>query len=228
MKADWLKKEGAEELVLFFDGWGMDGRIATFLIEECSGNLPGDFMVCYDYRSLQPLQGFPALTQGYDTITVVAWSFGVWAAQQAGLSRVRKAIAINGTINPVSDFEGIPPGVFHATLSSWSEENRRRFNRRMCGGGEVLDFFSSMAPERETAEQRSELASLGDYLKAPGSSPDCSWHYGHAIIGGRDLVFPVRQQFKAWKGVPQTIISDMPHFPFFHFRDLREVLACMP
>lgn len=229
MKTSWLKKEGADELVLFFNGWGMDARIASFLTEERPDELPvtGDVLACWDYRSFEPEPGLPVLTEGYGSITVVAWSFGVWAARQAGLGRVRRAIAINGTLNPVSETEGIPPEIFNATLSSWSDENRRRFNRRMCGGGEVLDCFSSISPARDSFEQQEELACLGEHLKASGGSAECPWHYSHAIIGGRDLVFPPQQQFNGWRGVPQTIIADMPHFPFFHFRNLQEVLACL-
>jgi pimeloyl-[acyl-carrier protein] methyl ester esterase len=227
MKTLWLKKDGADDLVLFFNGWGMDGRIASYLLEESAGGVPGDFMACYDYRTLLFEPGFALLTEEYRSITVVAWSLGVWVARQVGLEKVRKAIAINGTINPVSDAEGIPPGAFHATLSSWSDENRHRFNRRMCGSDEVFDFFASISSGRETAEQLEELVRIGDVLQAAGNGPGCSWQYSHAIIGGRDLIFPALQQFNAWKGVPQTIISDMPHFPFFHFRNLQEVLACM-
>lgn len=227
MKTLWLKKDDAEDLVLFFNGWGMDCRIASYLMEESEGGFSGDFMVCYDYRSLLPEPGFALLTEGYRNITVVAWSLGVWAARQAGLEKVRKAIAINGTTNPVSDTEGIPPVLFHATRTTWTDESRLRFNRRMCGSEEVLDFFASMSPVRETEEQHEEIVCIGDELLNIGPGPGSSWKYNQAIIGGRDLIFPALQQFNAWKGVPQTIISDMPHFPFFHFRTLQEVLACM-
>ncbi|NTV60743.1 MAG: DUF452 family protein [Chlorobiaceae bacterium] len=228
MKTAWLIRKGAEELVLFFNGWGMDERIAAMLVKDCVDAVPWDFLSCWDYRSLQPEKGFSALTEGYGRITVVAWSFGVWAALHAGLACVHRAVAINGTPKPVNDTDGIPSVIFDATLSTYSEENRQRFNRRMCGSREVFDFFSAIPSGRQTAEQREELSCLGGYVRAAAGS-DCSfpWQYTHAIIGGRDMIFPACQQYHAWKGVPQTIIAEMPHFPFNHFSTLPEVLACM-
>ncbi|NMW22335.1 MAG: DUF452 family protein [Chlorobiaceae bacterium] len=227
MKTLWLRKEGADELLLFFNGWGMDHRIAAYLLREslASDFLP-DFLLCYDYRTLESELQFMKEVSCYKSITVIAWSFGVWVAQQTELPAIERAIAINGTLHPVDAGLGIPPEVFQATLSAYSEENRHRFNRRMCGTGEALALFSTMQPDRETSDQLEELQRLQEYL-LPGKLHEVApWHYNHAIIGGRDLVFPARQQFAAWKGVPQTVIADMPHFPFFHFTNLQEILAC--
>ncbi len=227
MKTTWLKNRGADEVVLFFNGWGMDDRIASFLYDQCADDFPADLLACSDYRTLQPEVDFAALSERYGRITVVAWSFGVWAAQHAGLERVHRAIAVNGTRNPVSVSEGIPPDIFNATLSGYSDENRKRFNRRMCGSGEVLDLFSTLSPGRDTAAQLEELACLGDHLRSAIARSPATWRYSHAIIGGRDMIFAAPNQFNAWKGVPQTIIAEMPHFPFYHFRTFTEVLECM-
>ena len=97
----------------------------------------------------------------------------------------------------------------------------------MCGTGEILALFSSMSPDRSAADQRAELVQLQEHFLAPNSAGSIAWRYDHAIIGGRDLVFPAQQQYQAWKGVPQTVIADMPHFPFFHFSNLQEVLECL-
>ncbi|MEI8186715.1 MAG: pimeloyl-ACP methyl esterase BioG family protein [Chlorobiaceae bacterium] len=227
MKTVWLRKEGAEELLLFFNGWGMDHRIAAYLLHESlSAGFLQDLMVCYDYRTLTPEPGFMNGIKCYGSITVVAWSFGVWAAQHLELPPIELAIAINGTLHPVNAELGIPPEVFQATLSTYSEENRHRFNRRMCGSREALELFSSMSPDRETSDQLAELERLREHLMNRSFNDSADWQYNHAVIGGRDLVFPPQQQYNAWKGVSQTVIADMPHFPFFHFRNLPEVLAC--
>ena len=227
MKTVWLRKEGAEELLLFFNGWGMDHRIAAHLLHESlAADFHPDFLVCYDYRTLEAESWFIKEISRYGGITVVAWSFGVWVAQHIALPVIERAIAINGTLHPVDAELGIPPEVFHATLSTYSEENRQRFNRRMCGCSEVRALFYTMSPERKTSDQLEELVRLQEYLGTERLHDEALWHYNHAIIGGRDLVFPPQQQFAAWKGVPQTVIADMPHFPFFHFINLQEVLAC--
>jgi len=226
MKTAWIRKEGAEELLLFFNGWGLDGRIGTHLLSESLPEFTHDLLVFHDYCSLEPEPEVMEEISRYNHITIVAWSFGVWAAQHTTLPPITKAIAINGTLYPINAEKGITPDVFQATLSSWSEENRHRFNRRMCGSSEALSLFSSMSPDRTVADQKEELRLLKEHVQASGAT-SAPWSYDHAIIGGRDLVFPAQQQYLAWKGVPQTVISDMPHFPLLHFRTLQEVMACL-
>jgi len=228
MKTVWLKKEGAEELLLFFNGWGMDCRIGAHLLGESPAEeLSQDILLCYNYYTLDPEPGFIKEVSRYSRITIVAWSFGVWAAQHTKLPPITRAIAINGTLHPINAEKGIGPDIFQATLSTYSEENRHRFNRRMCGSNEVLALFSAMSPDRNAADQQKELAQLQQHVQASKTTGNATWSYNHAIIGGKDLVFPAQQQYTAWKGVPQTIISDMPHFPFLHFRNLSEVIACL-
>jgi biotin synthesis protein BioG len=228
MKTAWLRKEGTEELLLFFHGWGMDRRIVEYLLaESLSEGFASDLLLCYDYTTLEPEAGVMSEVSQYDRITIVAWSFGVWVAQHMKLPPIDRAIAINGTLHPVNAQKGISHQVFQATLDAWSEESRNRFNRRMCGTGEILALFSGMSPDRAAADQRTELEQLQEHVLRQGLTDGPAWQYDHAIIGGRDLVFPAQQQYNAWRGVPQTVIADMPHFPFCHFRNLQEVLACI-
>ncbi|MEI6691521.1 MAG: pimeloyl-ACP methyl esterase BioG family protein [Chlorobium sp.] len=227
MKTVWLRKKGTEELLLFFNGWGMDQRIGDYLHNESSSQKHSpDFLLCYDYRSFTSEQEFKNEISHYGRITIVAWSFGVWAAQQTELPPIERAIAVNGTLYPVNSELGISPEVFQATLSTYSEENRHRFNRRMCGSREGFTLFSRMSPERKTSDQREELELLQKHLHNRRTAKPAPWTYNHAVIGGKDHVFPAQQQYNAWKGVPQTVIADMPHFPFLHFRNLQEVIAC--
>ncbi|MEI6848259.1 MAG: pimeloyl-ACP methyl esterase BioG family protein [Chlorobiaceae bacterium] len=228
MKNIWLRKKNADKLLLFFNGWGMDWRIAAHLLcESISGGFNQDFLVCYDYSNLEPEPEFIHEAKHYGHVTVVAWSFGVWVAQHIELPSIERAIAINGTLYPINDQRGISSAVFKATLSSYSEEVRDRFNRRMCGSSEALALFSTMSPDRAVSEQKKELEQLNEYFLSSSLSSCATWKYDHAIIGGRDLVFPAEQQYNAWKGVPQTVIADMPHFPFFHFGTLQELLVCV-
>jgi biotin synthesis protein BioG len=227
MKTVWLRKEAAEELLLFFNGWGMDHRNVAYLLHESlSGGFSADLAVCYDYRKLETEPEFMNDISQYSRITIVAWSFGVWVAQHTELPPIERAIAVNGTMYPLDQKLGIPPEVFKATLSTYSEENRNRFNRRMCGSSEDFALFSSMSPERETSDQKEELEQLQKHFLNKSLKGNNAWQYNHAVIGGRDLVFPSQHQYNAWKGLPQTVIADMPHFPFFHFRNLSEIIAC--
>jgi biotin synthesis protein BioG len=226
MKTAWLKQEGAEELLLLFNGWGMDSLLGNhLLVKSLEEEFTPDLLICYDYNTHELEPVVMKEISRYRRITIMAWSFGVWAAQQTNLPPITRAIAINGTLHPVNAEKGIRPDVFEATLSTWSEENRQRFNRRMCGSNEALSLFSTFSPDRSAADQQEELARLKEHLLVPKAT-SAPWSYDHAVIGGRDLVFPPQQQYAAWKELPRTVIADMPHFPFYHFRNLQEVLAC--
>ena len=59
MKTLWLRKEGSGELILFFNGWGMDHHIAAHLLaDSLAAGFTHDLLVCYDYRLLEPEEGF--------------------------------------------------------------------------------------------------------------------------------------------------------------------------
>ena len=228
MMAQWINWSGSADLLIFFNGWGMDRRIGDHLLRQSRlAGLSSDLLVCYDYRTLEAEPGVMSDIGRYRHITLVAWSFGVWAAHHSELPPIERAIAINGTLSPVDARKGISPEVFEATLATYCVRSRQRFYRRMCGSPEELALFETMAPLRTAGEQQEELISLKEQLQLAAGSKGAAWNFNHAIIGGRDLVFLPEQQYHAWKGVPQTVIADMPHFPFFHFPTLQEVLECI-
>jgi len=231
MKTAWLKQEGAEELLLLFNGWGLDSRLGKhLLVTSLEEEFTPDLLICYDYHTLTLDPVVMEEISRYRRITIVAWSFGVWVAQQTRLPAVTRAIAINGTLHPVHAEKGIRPEVFEATLSTWSEVSRQRFNRRMCGSSDALALFTTISPDRSSTCQQEELSRLKEHLllaEATGAGASgAPWSYDHVIIGEKDLVFPAQQQYAAWEGRPRTVIADMPHFPFHHFKKLQEVLAC--
>jgi len=224
VKTDWIIRRGGTELLLFFSGWGMDRRLADHLASSLPRNPAPDLLACHDYRTPDIDAGTLGAVRSYERLTIVAWSFGVWSALHADLPPVAHAVALNGTRSPVDRAAGIAPEVFQATLENYSDESRRRFNRRMCGGTPALTHFLSVEPLRTTACQKEELAAFGGRISA-----SCSlerFRYDHVIIGGKDLVFSPACQFAAWKGYRQTVIADMPHYPFFHLSGLQEVLEC--
>lgn len=144
MKTDWIIRQGNTELMLFFSGWGMDRTLADHLALSLPYNPVFDLLACHDYRTAEIDAGTCDAMRSYERLTVIAWSFGVWAAAHAPLPPVSHAVALNGTLAPVNRVAGIAPDVFKATLDTYGDNARRRFNRRMCGGGEALDHFLSL------------------------------------------------------------------------------------
>lgn len=225
MKAERITGNGGAELLLFFNGWGMDRRVADHLSSTYSDGAPHgrDFVLLYDYRDLSLPEWLQEAIGGARSVDLMAWSLGVWAACHAGLDRIDRAVAINGSCFPVDASRGIPPDIFSGTLEQWNDANRVRFERRM---------YASIPPEkcdtvrsaRQSGEQQDELRSIGAAVRVPSPSPS-SWRYSRAYIGGRDMIFTPDNQRRAWHeiGVPVTEIADMPHFPFFHLDTLQEL-----
>ena len=186
-------------LLLFFAGWGMDEH--PFLQYAPPDS---DFMICYDYRTLDfdtsPLAG-------YTVIDVVAWSMGVWAASQV-LSKVslpiRRRIAINGSPFPIDEKRGIPPAIFMGTLEGLNEASLRKFQRRMCADGNVFARFQLTAPERSIEELKEELAAVAEQYRM---LPTETFAWEQAIIGESDRIFPPTNQRAAWKGISMSNID---------------------
>jgi biotin synthesis protein BioG len=203
----------------------MDERIAARLDGNSGADFPHDVLHLHDYRdpSLAP-ELFERL-KGYRQRLVVAWSLGVWAASRAGLTDIARAIAINGTLDPVHTVKGIDPNLFQATLDGYDDDSRARFMRRICGGASGLREFAAMAPQRSATDQRQELAAIRQQILAAAPVAR-QWRYQHAIIGARDLIFTEEAQRRAWADTPQTVVGGMPHVPFFAFDSWQEILSC--
>uniref|UniRef100_Q3ANZ3 Uncharacterized protein n=1 Tax=Chlorobium chlorochromatii (strain CaD3) TaxID=340177 RepID=Q3ANZ3_CHLCH len=253
MEAVWLKQSGADELLLFFNGWGMDRRSAEYLYHiVIRDGWRGDCLSFFNYKDFAIEPSLIDAISNYKRCNLLAWSFGVWAARHVALPPIECAIALNGTIFPLDAERGIAPELVAATCNGWSESNRQRFERRMCYSRQLHEQFADITSQRTVADQQAELATLqplmlvsqaAALIPSPKSSPLpqassqlsrsasaaiaplSTWHYQHAIIGGRDLIFPPQAQQTAWQGTPTTFIADMPHLPFFHLPALTELLA---
>ncbi len=223
----WIQRKGHDRLLLFFNGWGMDGGIAEYLQSNTPADFRYDVLLCYDYRSLLMPQDVLETIASYGERILVAWSLGVWAAQKAGLSGIGRALAINGTLNPISSEEGISPAIFSQTLGNYNEENRTRFIRRMCGSSSLFHRFMAVSPERNALDQKEELASIQQHVEEDTLQQPSSWSYTHALIGGRDMIFSPKAQKFAWRDLEYSISEDMPHFPFFSSTSWPEVCSCM-
>jgi pimeloyl-[acyl-carrier protein] methyl ester esterase len=225
VKAEWIVRDGRQDLLLFFNGWGMDRRTAAWIASaepDASGH---DLIVAYDYRDIALPEWLPAEMARYRSVHLVAWSLGVWAALHSGIEGIDRAVAVNGTPFPVDSKRGIPPGIFQGTLGQWSDLTRSRFERRMFAGREHDPRIEAVRSLRSSADQQEELRSIAAVVGAGDARPVSSWSFSKAVIGGRDLVFLPETQHAAWQGTDSVHIGDMPHFPFFHHAGWEELLA---
>lgn len=206
----------AAHLVVYFAGWGTPISAVSHL------RLPEDhdLLICYDYQDLQLDFDFST----YDQIHLVAWSMGVWVANQV-MSAIPlvSAVAINGTGLPCHDQFGIPCDIFEGTLAGLNEENRIKFERRMCGDKQTFAYYQSLPEQRDLQEIHAELTALYDMIKVKSSQ---SIQWTRAWIAEQDRIFPMTNQLAYWQSISvNTQLVKGAHYWFLscsHWADLWE------
>ena len=221
----------ARQLIIYFCGWGMTPATVSHLTlpDQC------DLLALYDYRDLEQSDDLADLPwDSYEAVTIVAWSLGVWAAEQVVphwsiLPTKQRLIAVAGSPYPMHDQWGIPKQIFVGTLEGLTDENRQRFNRRMCGGKRYKQLYDILS-ERPTTELRDELQAVYDSLATPEASestPHTRLAWDLAIIGERDQIFPAKNLSTLWKtvNVPTLLLPDGYHYLFDLWQSWSELWA---
>lgn len=208
------QKEGNDSLVLFFNGWGMD--------EKCISHISSDdmdVMVFFDYRGDISLPSIEI--EKYKNIYVVAWSMGVWVANQLISDlpcKVDRKVALCGSPFPVHDDYGIPEKVFDLTVKGLERAGTEKFFRRMLVG---LDGTSFQKPERELTEQIEELNNL-KIKSLTLESKDVEWD--RVVVGMNDKIFPTSNVIRYWEEKLPVVKSDSPHYPFNEYNCWEKIL----
>lgn len=200
MRAEWLRRTGAEELIVVLTGWA----VGSAPLRHLAG--PADVLVLSDYRELTP----PDWPGGYAAMDLVAWSFGVAAAcHLPDLRSFRRKVAVCGSWAPCDDDLGIPRDMVRATAENLSEASLRQFARRAgC----------PMASGADLAALREELEAVMGRDRGRDPGFDRIW------LGAADRIFPPENLRRAWRGKPVELL-DCGHNPFPQWRDWSEVLA---
>jgi len=203
--------QGHARLTLLFAGWGMDGRPFGHYVPQGS-----DFAVCYDYST----PDFDAaMVDRYDSVHIVGWSMGVWAASCAVplITIPVEGTAVNGTPWPVDGTRGIPPGIFHGTLRMLGDASLQKFRRRMCGDAPNLERFMDKVPERDIESLRTELSAIACRAGCEVSAD----FWKTAYVAVMDSIFPASNQICAWKQCGVNIIEvQAAHYSEDIFREV--------
>lgn len=222
MKFKMLTGNDPTDILIFFNGWGMDENPFNHL---ATGRM--DVLMLFDYSDLTLPVNLENICGNYKRIHLAAWSLGVWAAAttlEHSPLKLHYSIAINGTVTPISGENGIPPEIFQATLNSWNDLSRKKFNRRMCATPEILKVFEANPPERTASEQLHELQEMAKTIFSQVQPPAVTL-FNKAVIGTEDRIFPPANQLAAWSraGIPNSSYP-FPHYPFSTFTQWQELL----
>jgi len=223
MRQRWLARKGCGNLIIFFNGWGLDSNPFSGL---CASG--ADVLMINDYSS-QTLPGLDTVIKDYKSIYIICYSFGV-AAMMLNPMEIKKVIsraegiyAINGTLAPVDDRFGIKKAIFERTLKSIADEGTGLFYRNMFDKEAHYDEFMRHKPERSINSQVDELnyfsREFTDFI--PGNV--C---YKKAMVSEKDRIFFSVNQFSFWESVNVKSISiEGGHFPFYKWKSWDQILS---
>ena len=203
MKYKWLNKKDNKEVILFFNGWGMDESVVNHLDPALY-----DVVMFYDYNSLDTDFDFNELID-YQKRYLVAWSMGVMVATLFE-QKYDSATAINGTLFPINDEYGIPKRIYDLTIRGFNEKGAKRFISSM-----FLNEPPSLEISRTIENQKSELEALKNYKS------NTDFNYTRVILSSDDKIIPTKNQVNFWKVEPNIVSG---HCPFFQFKSWGELL----
>lgn len=208
MKYKWLNKQKNNELIVFFNGWGMDDSVVKHLEFE-----DYDVIIFYDYNFLEIDFDFSQFSS-YKAINLIAWSMGVMVGSifASKIPNLKKTVAINGTLKPIDVNFGIHPRIYDLTIKGFNENGKEKFIRSMFDG----DFDNTkFKNDRQLEEQLSELIALKNYSSVE------DFKYEKVLISNNDKIIPTKSQVKFWNLEPNC---NSGHCPFFNFKKWSEIL----
>lgn len=206
MDGSWIKREGNPKLLVVVMGWSCDEHmLERFDIEG------RDIYATYNYTDMETSNILTDCDFSvYERIELLAWSFGVWAAESVArlLPRVDMAIALNGTPKPVDNRYGIHERSFKITVWAVDQMGLEKFNERMVG--EYKEDF--IPAQRDIADQTNELKMLSDHFKG-AAEPTIKWDV--AVVGSLDNIIPPENMSRYWQEAGTEVISkEIYHYPF--------------
>lgn len=206
-------------LLLFFGGFYTDYNCFEKFDTKTSDIL---FINDYSNMDFEELRYFDFTP--YTEINVIAYSYGVWALNQAYLSKslpqnINKSIAISGTFCPVHPTFGINERVFNIMLNALSLQTMANFEKNMLansGGGTIKKA------ERTLENLRQELITI------KAQSKECflenGFNFDTVVLTKNDKIFPFKAQDAFFEHHPHRVILETGHFPFFEFKTLDNIL----
>lgn len=273
MEMKFINNQG-KKLIIFFAGWGMDYRpfshlhsseydVALFFNytnpnpDLCSG------LECQP-GVLHPDCPIYNMINSYAQINVIAFGAGVWASSilldnyfrhlspqnrfrsLRLLKKIKKSIAINGTLCTVSNIWGMPQTKFNKIIENLEREISSGYTfstseclnsylREMCSDAATLERYLQNLPHRGLEDIKNELASFKENFVFSNAI-----FWNRVIIGNNDTIIPSENQNRFWSEYELGLDknnrlafnahdfsiehTDNPHFPFFNWERWEDML----
>lgn len=177
-----------------------------------------DIAVIYDFTEFNLDFNF---LNSYYTVYLYGWSLGVYAASRLiPADRITCAFAINGTLKPIDNDEGIPSSIYEGTLQGLDLMTLRKFRLRMAGDKKRVEKLEERGPSdiENLKYQLYAFRQLQNDTKNTGSK-DMPWI--RAFISKDDRIFPPCNQKRSWKKEDDVDIVELSGA---HFPDFKEII----
>ena len=209
----FFQNNNSNELILFFDGWGMDEKPYAPLKSS------SDVLFVYDYNDLTLNFDFSK----YKKIILIAFSAGVFISSfiQDKLPKTDLKIAINGVPNLFDAQKGIPTNILNE-MESITLENALEFRKKFISEESHLKIFNKNQPLRPLDSSLKELLALKKY----SAQQTDSIVFDKVIIGDEDEIIPIKNQISAWSKYEDThmLFLEGGHFLFYLFKIFDEII----
>lgn len=202
MEYKWLNRDNNKNLIIFFNGWGMDESVVKHLEPE-----EYDVLMFYDYNNLETDFDISTIKK-YKQRYLIAWSMGVMIGSLFPIEYNSK-IAINGTLKPIDAKYGINPKIYDLTINGFNEESCKKFIRNM------FETDVNLTIGREFENQKTELVAIKNYIAKD------NFEYNKIFISENDKIIPTKNQINYWNK-QQNLKGG--HCPFFSFKKWSELL----
>ena len=208
MDCHWLNKNGNKNLIVFFNGWGMDEKIVSHL--NCTNY---DVITYFDYRNLNIT---PIDLTKYDKKILIGWSMGVMVCNcfYEMFKDFDKYIAINGTPKAVDDNYGIPEIIYNLTVENFNEISCEKFMKKTTPNTQLINYHT-----RNTEELKAELISIKKI------NPEKIYKFDKAYVSRKDRIIPAKNQIKYWsENNTQIIELELQHCIFDTYTSWEEII----
>ena len=207
MKIQWLIKNNNKDLIVFFNGWGMDEKVVSHLVSDNY-----DVLMLCDYRAFE-LENFDFSM--YSKKILIAWSMGVYVCNNyKEFKSFDKFIAINGTLKPIDDEFGIPSMIYNLTVDNFNELSCSKFMKKITTNIDLKDYCS-----RSIEELKNELISIRDL------NVENYFDFDKAIISSKDRIIPTKNQLNYWQNTNVEILQvDGAHYIFDMYKKWDELV----
>lgn len=219
----YTQLNSSKKAILFFNGWGMDEHPFKHLTHEGYDLIMFydysslQFSQCN--KSDMCRSGcmesciMQLLFNNYREVYILGWGFGVWCASAAFdkylirlghlghfhelkfWAKIKRTIAINGTLIPISKTWGVTPHSYDKTLAALPDKDiMEKFLHRMCHTKKEYDFYIANQSQRNALQAKEELVTIKKNLFLSNS---LTWDT--AIIGDNDIIFKTPRQKVFWE-----------------------------